>query len=377
MKVAILGGGQLARMLAIAAHRIGIEPWVVDPSPEAPAAPVAHHVRGALDDPASWEAIAHCDVATAEIDHAPSSALAWLADRMPVRPGSRAFAVAGDRLAEKRLFDELGIDTAPWSAVDSLDDLRSALHRVGLPAVLKLRREGYDGRGQRVIRRVEEARTAWQSLEGRPSIVERLIDFDREVSVLAARGVDGDVRFWSPVENRHEAGILRHSRPLGPGETGSIEFAGRRVVGSILDSLDYVGVLAVEFFEVGGRLIANELASRVHNSGHWTEEGAETSQFENHLRAIAGRPLGSTRLLGPTAMVNLVGLDAAPEHWQAVPGARLHWYGKRPAPGRKVGHVTLRAETRLDLDANLAHAATLPVTSSEAFSDAALRWQAS
>ncbi|MCG8588121.1 MAG: 5-(carboxyamino)imidazole ribonucleotide synthase [Proteobacteria bacterium] len=377
MRVAILGGGQLARMLSIAAHRIGIEPWVVDPSPEAPAAPVARHVQGDLDDPRSWEAIAHCDVATAEIDHAPGAALAWLADRMPVRPGARAFAVAGDRLAEKRLFHELGIDTAPCAQADSLEDLWNGLHRVGLPAVLKLRREGYDGRGQRVIRRAEEASAAWRSLGGRPAIVEGLIDFDREVSVLAARGVDGDVRFWSPVENRHEAGILRRSRALAPEETGGFERAGRRFVGSVLESLDYVGVLAVEFFEVGGRLVANELACRVHNSGHWTEEGAETGQFENHLRAITGRPLGSTRLLGPTAMVNLVGIDVSPEHWHAVPGARLHWYGKRPAPGRKVGHVTLRADTREDLDGTLARAGTGPMPTAEASSSVELRHGAS
>ncbi len=370
MRVAILGGGQLARMLAIAAHRIGIEPWVVDPSPEAPAAPVAHHVLGDLDDPRSWEAIAHCDVATAEIDHAPGAALSWLADRMPVRPGLRAFSVAGDRLAEKRLFGELGIDTAPWARAGSVEDLRSALRRIGLPAVLKLRREGYDGRGQRVIRSAEEAPAAWQSLGGRPAIVEGLVDFDREVSMLAARGADGEVRFWSPVENHHEGGILRRSRPLAPEESGSCEPAARRFVSSILDSLDYVGVIAVEFFELGGRLVANELACRVHNSGHWTEEGAETSQFENHLRAITGRPLGSTRLLGPTAMVNLVGVEASPENWHAVSGARLHWYGKRPAPGRKVGHVTLRAATSEDLDMTLADAAvrSLPMQRSEPLS---------
>ncbi len=356
MRVAILGGGQLARMLAIAAHRLGIEPWVVDPSSEAPAAPVARHVLGDLDDPRSWEAIAHCDVATAEIDHAPDAALAWLSDRMPVRPGPRAFSVAGDRLAEKRLFGELGIDTAPWAQVDSLEDLRSALDRIGLPAILKLRCEGYDGKGQRVIRSADEAPAAWQSLGGRPAIVEGRVEFDREVSVLAARGVDGDVRFWSPVENRHEAGILRLSRPLAPEQTGFFGHAGRRFVGSILDALDYVGVLAVEFFEVGGRLVANELACRVHNSGHWTEEGAETSQFENHVRAITGLPLGSTRLLGPTAMVNLIGTKASPEYWHTVAGARLHWYGKRPAPGRKVGHVTLRTATPEDLDAILAAA---------------------
>jgi len=357
MRVAILGGGQLARMLSVAAHRLGIEPWVVDPQPHPPASPMAHRVVGELDAPVSWQAIAHCDVATAELDHAPAQALAWLAARMPVRPPPRAFAVAGDRLAEKHFFRQLGIETPRFEPVGSLDALVAALSRVGLPAVLKRRHEGYDGRGQRVVRRPEEAEAAWRSLGGGPAILEALVPFDRELSMLAVRGLDGEVRFWSPVENHHEAGILRRSRPLEPHEAAHVEPAARRMVGAVLDALDYVGVLAVEFFEVEGRLVANEIACRVHNSGHWTEEGAETGQFENHLRAIVGWPLGDTRLLGPTAMVNLIGLDASREAWLRVPGARLHLYGKRPAPGRKLGHVTVRAATREALDAALARAA--------------------
>jgi 5-(carboxyamino)imidazole ribonucleotide synthase len=349
MKVAILGGGQLARMLSIAAHRLGVEPWVVDPNTDAPASPVAHHVPGRLDDPASWRKVVHCDVATAEIDHVPAEALAWLGERMPIRPGRRAFAAAGDRLTQKRTFRQLGIETAPFEAVDSLADLERALGVVGLPAMLKRRRGGYDGRGQRPIRHAGEAADAWRALGGRPAVVEAFVPFAREISILAVRGTDGDVRFWSPVENQHDRGILRRSRPLSPAEAGPLEAVGRRHVASLLDALDYVGVLAVEFFEVDGTLVANEVACRVHNSGHWTEEGAETSQFENHLRALVGAPLGSTRLLGPTALVNVIGDVGSARPWLSVPGARLHLYGKTPAPGRKIGHVTLRAVSHGEL----------------------------
>ncbi len=354
MKVAILGGGQLARMMAMSGHRLGVETWVVDPKPDAPAAAVAHHVLGALDDPESWRAIADCEVATAELDHAPPEALTWLARRMPVRPGADAFAVAGDRLREKLLFRELGIATTAFAPVGSRGELEHAISQVGVPAVLKTRHEGYDGRGQRMIRAPEEASQAWQELGGEPSLLEGLVPFDREVSILAVRGPDGEVRFWSPVANHHEGGILRHSRPLAPGAEPDLEQAGQQAVAKVLEALDYVGVLAVEFFEVGGELMANEFACRVHNSGHWTEEGAETSQFENHVRAILGLPLGSTGWLGPTAMVNLIGSLPPREALLSLPNARVHLYGKTPAPGRKLGHVTLRASDDEGLDAALA-----------------------
>jgi len=276
---------------------------------------------------------------------------------MPVRPGPRAFAAAGDRLLEKRLFRHLGIPTAPFAAVDSLEGLRAAIEAIGLPAVLKVRREGYDGKGQRVLRRADDAAEAWRALGERPAILEGFVPFSRELSILAVRGVSGEVRFWSPVENHHEAGILRHSRPLAPGEAGALESAGRRIAASLLDALDYVGVLTVELFEVEGRLVANEIACRVHNSGHWTEEGAEISQFENHLRAIAGWSLGRTHLLGPTALVNVIGEPAHAQPWLAVPGARVHLYGKRAAPGRKLGHVTVRADSREALRRALARGA--------------------
>ncbi len=344
MKVAILGGGQLARMLAMSAHRLGIEPIVVDPKPDAPATRVAHHVLASLDDPAGWQQVAHCDVATAELDHAPPSALDWLSEHMAVRPGPDAFRLAGDRLREKRLFNELGIETAPFWPVDSEEDLVRGLREIGLPAVLKTRQEGYDGKGQRILRKAADARRAWREVGGVPAVLEGFVPFARELSILAVRSARGELRFWSPVENHHEDGILRSSRPVEIDVEDPIQVAGRRAVAALATALDYVGVLTVEFFEVEGRLVANEMACRVHNSGHWTEEGAETSQFENHLRAITGLRLGGTRTLGPTAMLNLIGARPHRDALLSVPGGRLHLYGKSPAPGRKLGHLTLCAD---------------------------------
>ncbi len=356
MKVAILGGGQLARMMAVAGHRLGIETFVLDPKPDAPAAAVAHHLLGALDDAAGLEALAHCDVATAEFDHAPPHALAWLQERMPVRPGPEAFAIAGDRVREKELLRSLDIETTRFAAVASEADLDAAVASVGLPAILKTRFEGYDGKGQRTVRTATEATEAWRVLGAGPMILEARVPFSREVSILAVRGHDGEVRFWNPVENVHEGGILRTSRPLPSEACTPLHREGEKAVARLLSALDYVGVLCVEFFECEGRLLANEMACRVHNSGHWTEEGAETGQFENHLRAVAGWPLGGTDLLGPTAMVNLIGEVPPRERLLSIPGARVHLYGKTPAPGRKLGHVTLRARDEASLDRALARA---------------------
>jgi 5-(carboxyamino)imidazole ribonucleotide synthase len=354
MRVAILGGGQLARMLALSAHRLGIEPVVLDPKPDAPASPVAHQVLGALDDPGAWPSLLHCDVATAELDHAPPSALEWLSRHIPVRPTPRAFAIAGDRLREKRLFRELGIETAPFAAIDGPEDLVPALEGIGLPAVLKTRHAGYDGRGQRVIREPGQALPAWQSLGGAPALLEGLVPFSRELSLLAVRGLDGDTRFWTPSENVHARGILRRSSPLELPCDHPLPSAARRAVGAVLSALDYVGVLAIEFFEREGRLIANELAPRVHNSGHWTEVGAETSQFENHLRAIVGWPLGGTAPLAPTTMINLIGELPPLESLLSLPGAQLQLYGKAPARDRKLGHLNLRGERAGQLASGLA-----------------------
>jgi len=353
MRLAILGGGQLARMLSIAARRLDVEPWVVTPDPRAPAAPFARLVVGPLDDPWSWVSVSLCDAATAELDHAPPAALSWLGEWMPTRPGTAAVAIAGDRLREKRFFRELGIPTAPFAPVDTLAGLDRAVRRVGLPALLKTRCGGYDGLGQALVREAGEAQAAWRALDERPALLEGVVPFSREISVLAVRGQDGEVRFWSPVENHHEGGILRTSRALEPGEDAELERRGQQAVRTILSALDYVGVLAVELFDVGGELWANEMACRVHNSGHWTDVGAATSQFENHVRAVLGLPLGDTSSRGPAAMVNLVGTLPPPADLAAVPGAHVHLYDKAPRPGRKLGHVSVRAESGAELAAAL------------------------
>jgi 5-(carboxyamino)imidazole ribonucleotide synthase len=261
-----------------------------------------------------------------------------------VRPPVRALEIGQERLAEKQLFDGLGIEVAPYAAVDTLEGLEAAAQVIGLPVVAKTRRFGYDGKGQAVIREPREIEEAWIHLGGRPLLVERLVRFTREVSILAVRAPNGALATYPLVENHHAQGILRLSLAPAPGTSPALEAEARRIAEQVAEALDHVGVLAVELFEVDGRLLANELAPRVHNSGHWTIEGAETSQFENHVRAVLGLPLGSVRATRPTAMVNLISELPATEALLAVPGAHVHLYGKAPKPGRKLGHVTVVAD---------------------------------
>jgi 5-(carboxyamino)imidazole ribonucleotide synthase len=259
-------------------------------------------------------------------------------------------------MAEKTLFRRLGIGTPEFAAVDDRAGLDRAVGTIGLPAVLKTRRGGYDGKGQRVVRVQADLDSAWGALGGMPLILERLVPFDREVSVLAVRGHDGDTAHWPLVENEHRDGILRVSRAPAPGTDDALERLAADYAGRVLDELAYVGVLAIELFQVGDDLFANELAPRVHNSGHWTIEGAVTSQFENHLRAVAGWPLGDTAARAACGMVNCIGALPDPAPVLAIPGAHLHDYGKAPRPGRKVGHVTVIAsspDTRDDALARL------------------------
>ncbi len=339
MRVGILGGGQLARMLAMAAHRIGIEPWIVDPHANAPAGRVAHHILAELDDPEMPGLLSSCDVVTAEMDHAPVGILDAVEHRVPVHPSPAAFAIAGDRFREKRFFADLGAPVAPFHLIEDERSLSRARSAVTCGARLKSRFEGYDGKGQLVVRTPEGLDAAWAELNRVPCVLEEEIDFDRELSLLAVRGGDGEIRFWDPIENHHRNGILRVSATSPADRDTPAGIAARELVSAVLERLGYVGVLAVEFFDVGGHWIVNEMACRVHNSGHATEEGAETSQFENHLRAIVGWPLGGTRSVRPTAMVNLIGSIPDPETVLKIPGARLHLYGKTPAPDRKLGHL--------------------------------------
>ncbi|MCZ7677562.1 MAG: 5-(carboxyamino)imidazole ribonucleotide synthase [Sandaracinaceae bacterium] len=354
MRIGILGGGQLGRMLALAGVPLGHEIVVLTPEPGAPAAAVAETIVAPYDDPAALVELARrSDVVTYEFENVPAEVVEALAEKVPVHPGALALRTASDRLSEKELFTRLGIPTVPYRAVDAASEMDDAVRAVSLPAVLKTRRFGYDGKGQRVLRRGEDVEGAYTGLGGGSLLLEGFVDFRRELSIVAVRGRGGEVAFYPLVENRHEGGILRFTRAPAPHLPPGYQERAEHHVRAILQELDYVGVIALELFDDGVDLLANEIAPRVHNSGHWTIEGAETSQFENHLRAITGAPLGSTAPRGESAMINIIGALPDAERILSVPGAYLHLYGKAPRPGRKLGHVTVTAADSSTLDARL------------------------
>lgn len=356
MRVGILGGGQLARMLALAGHPLGLSFTFLDPAPDACAAPLGTHLQGAYDDEGMLARLAeHSDVITYEFENVPESAVAYLSRQGAVHPNAEALAVSQDRLREKSRFREIGLETPAFVPVDSLEGLRQAVAEIGLPAVLKTRTLGYDGKGQFVLRTDADLDEAWRQLGHAPLIVEAFVAFERELSIVAARSVRGEIRFYPIAENVHEGGILRVSRGR-PGDP--VQAQAERYAGLLLESLDYVGVLAIEFFQVGDGLLVNEMAPRVHNSGHWTIEGAETSQFENHLRAILDLPLGETRARGASGMVNFIGSIPPRERLLALAHVHLHDYGKAWRPGRKQGHATVTAEDG-ELEAALAQVMAL------------------
>lgn len=358
MSIGILGGGQLGYMLALAGYPLGLRFRFLDPSPEAPVGRIAPRVTGDFTDRAALEKFAHgLEVVTYEFENVPLDAVHFLAKKVPVFPPPGALEAAQDRLREKELFEKLGIATTVFASVPVAYDLDVALKKVGLPAVLKTRRMGYDGKGQWILRTPEEVKAAKENLPKLPFTLERFVSFTRELSVIAVRGKAGETAFYPLVENHHRAGILRLSLAPAPGVTPEIQKAAEDAARKVLEAVNYVGVLTIEFFECDGKLLANEMAPRVHNSGHWTIEGAVTSQFENHLRAICGLPLGSTTAIGASAMINLIG--EVPESAQvlAIPSAHLHLYGKEPRPGRKLGHVTLRAPS---VDQLKSHFPSLP-----------------
>ena len=346
--VGILGGGQLARMMALAGAPLGLRFLVMDSVADACAGQFAPMVVGDYTDQAALAEFAgRVDVATFDFENVPAESARWLAERVPVFPTPRALAVAQDRLAEKTLFRELDIPVPEFAAVASRQDLDRALAEVGVPCILKTRRLGYDGKGQFRIRALADADAAWEALGAQAAtvglIVEAFVPFERELSVVAVRGRDGGFRTWPLTENWHVDGVL--SASLAPAQVDpalartAIDYARR-----LAERLDYVGVFALELFCRDGGLLANELAPRVHNSGHWTLEGAETSQFQNHLRAVLGLPLGATHARGHACMLNWIGEmpDAAAVLGEA--GGHWHDYGKEPRAGRKVGHATLRAD---------------------------------
>ncbi|OAX56940.1 5-(carboxyamino)imidazole ribonucleotide synthase [Xanthomonas graminis] len=347
--VGILGGGQLARMMAVAGAPLGLRFVMLDTVADACAGQVAPLQVGDYRDEAALAAFAaQVDVATFDFENVPAASAEWLAERVPVFPNPRALAVAQDRLAEKTLFRELGIPVPDFAAIGSRAELDAALAQVGIPCILKTRRLGYDGKGQFRITSAADADAAWAALGAQAAsvglIVEAFVPFQREISVVAVRGRDGEFRTWPLTENWHVQGVLSASLAPAQADTG-LQRAAIAHAQALAERLQYVGVFALELFCRDGELLANEMAPRVHNSGHWSIEGAETSQFENHLRAVLGLPLGSTRMLGHACMLNWIGQmpDAAPV--LAQPGGHWHDYGKEAREGRKVGHATLREDT--------------------------------
>jgi 5-(carboxyamino)imidazole ribonucleotide synthase len=370
MTIGILGGGQLGYMLALAGYPLGLRFRFLDPSPEAPVGRIAQRVTADFEDEAALEKFAAgLELITYEFENVPVSATKFLAGRVPVFPSPATLEVAQDRLKEKSLFNKLGIPTTAFSPVQHPESLDAAIATIGLPAILKTCRFGYDGKGQWLLRtpadvtnaKIEIAKAPENSpptngsdaSQDAPFILERFISFTRELSILSVRARNGQIAFYPLVQNRHHAGILRLSIAPAPALDPHLQREAESFATKVLESLNYVGVLAIEFFECQGRLLANEMAPRVHNSGHWTIEGAVTSQFENHLRAVAGLPLGSTQTTGASAMLNLIGDTPPTSEILAIPGAHLHLYGKSPRPGRKLGHITLCASSYEQLAANL------------------------
>jgi 5-(carboxyamino)imidazole ribonucleotide synthase len=359
-RVAVLGGGQLGWMLGLAGIPLDVTFAYLDPVDGAPAGRVGDLVVGALDDIAAAErAAAGADVVTYEWEGVPGSTARRLEHLAAVYPPAHALDVAQDRLVEKQTLNALGIATAPFRTVDTAADLEGAVGEVGLPAVLKTRRGGYDGKGQAVLRAVNDLDTAWRAVGNVPCILEGFVAFDRELSIVAVRARSGEIRCWPAVENTHRDGILRSTRAPAPRLDAALQMRAETTIRPLLENLDYVGVACVELFDVRGELFANEIAPRVHNSGHWTIEGAQTSQFENHVRAILGRPLGATTARGVSAMVNCIGAMPDRDAILAIPGAHLHDYGKEPRPGRKLGHVTVTATDAAELDAAFAEVSAL------------------
>ena len=355
--VGILGGGQLARMMALSGAPLGLRFRVLDNVADACAGQFAPMVVGDYTDQAALaEFASQVDVATFDFENVPAESSQWLSERVPVFPNPRALAVAQDRLAEKTLFRELGIPVPAFSDIASRGQLEAAVARLGTPCILKTRRLGYDGKGQFRIKSAADIDAAWESLGAQAMtvglILEGFVHFQRELSVVAVRGQGGEFRAWPLTENWHVDGVL--SASLAPARVDdALQATALSHARKLAEALDYVGVFALELFCKDGELLANELAPRVHNSGHWTIEGSETSQFQNHLRAVLGLPLGDTRMVGLACMLNWIGEMPDAAAVLGEPGGHWHDYGKEPRAGRKVGHATLRADSADELAAAL------------------------
>jgi len=347
MRIGIIGAGQLGQMLGFAANKLGAECYFLDPGDNPPAAVCGEVIKAAFDD---RDALAHlasqCDVISYEFENVAVTALQRLPETVPVYPPLEALRHSQDRLAEKQLLDRLDIPLAKFHALESRADLDDAVGKLGLPLLIKTRRFGYDGKGQAVCQTHNDLDSVWQSCNSVPLIAEQWVPFDFEISCIGARNAAGEIALYPLSKNVHRDGILRTSR--APLEAPTLHARACDYVRSLLSHFDYVGVLALELFVIGDRLLANEFAPRVHNSGHWTIEGSVTSQFENHIRAIMGLPLGATSSIGHAGMINLIG--DIPDFVRTLDDTYLHDYGKAPRPNRKLGHVTIVRESADDAD---------------------------
>ncbi len=360
MTIGILGGGQLARMLALAGYPLGLQFKIFDASPDAPAGQLAPLLaEDPNDTPALLWFSRGLDAITYEWENVPVASTRYLEQRVPVFPPPRALEIAQDRQIEKSFFRDLGVPVPPFVAVETRAALEAAVKELGLPCILKTRRFGYDGKGQFRLETARDVDKAWNELGGVPLILEGFVPFTRELSIIVARAQNGEKQFYPLVENHHATGILRLSIAPAP-DTAQLQATAQDYISLIADELNYVGILALELFQVGDELLANEIAPRVHNSGHWTIEGSQTSQFENHLRAVAALPLGATAMKAPfAAMINLIGVLPPLCDVLQIPGASAHYYGKEVKPNRKVGHITVVADSMDELRERIAAAQKL------------------
>jgi 5-(carboxyamino)imidazole ribonucleotide synthase len=357
-RLGVLGGGQLGRMMGLEGRPLGVEFRFFDPSSEAAAKQLGELFVGDFDDHEALQRLADgVDAITYEFENVPVASAESLATRVPVYPPPKALAKTQDRLIEKEFLSSLGIPVAPFRAVDDRRSLDDAVAALGLPTVLKTRTLGYDGKGQMVIRAEDDVETAWRMLHGRPLILERFVPFEKEASLVGVRG-RATAAFYPLVWNTHRDGILHVTRAPG-GFSPELQAEAERCLTRLFDALDYLGVCTIEFFVVDAGLVVNEVAPRVHNSGHWTIEGAMTSQFANHVRAVLGLPLGSTTPLGDSAMINVIGTLPNVDELLRLAGVYVHLYGKRPRPGRKLGHVTIAHLSPDETERRLAEVTTI------------------
>lgn len=337
--IGILGAGQLAQMLSVAAHKLKLKTLCLAQSEDDCAHRVTDIIVAGENDTKNWEAFAEqVDIVTLETENIDLELAEFMQVRKPLKPNKNALAVAQDRAQEKQLAQSLTIETAPFSLIETEQDLKTAIKTLGFPSILKTRRFGYDGKGQYLLKNEDDAGAAWKNLQGQLLVLEGFVNFDREVSLIGARSTKKEVAFYPLVENVHEAGILRKS--TAPFNNYPLQKKAEQIMQTLMDELKYTGIMTIEFFVCGDTLVLNEIAPRVHNSGHWTIEGAETSQFEQHLRAITGMPLGSTKVNGTVIMHNCIGEMPDKETVQNTPHTFYHSYGKTPRPGRKLGHIT-------------------------------------